>query len=228
MTSGFASFLRPGFFGQSVDHLDDLLDRSVRGLERLDGFLFGHLVGARFDHHDAVLRAGHHQVEAALLPLREGRVDDVLAIDQADAHRGDGLFDRHLRQRERRARAGERQDVGVVFGVGRKHERNDLGFERPSGGEERPDRPIDHAAGERFLFGGLAFALEEAAGNAARGIGVFAVVDGERKEVNSFALARGMARGDEHHGVAHADNHRAVGLLGQLAGLNRQGMGTER
>ena len=193
-----------------------------------DRFVFGHLVGAGFDHHDAVLGAGDDQVEAALLALREGRVDDELAVDQADAHAGDGLFDRHLRQRQRRAGAGEREHVRVVLGVGRQHERDDLRLVGPAGGEQRTDRPVDHAAGQRFLFGGLAFALEEAAGDAARGVGVFAVVDGERKEVDAFARAGRVAGGDEDHGVAHADDDGAIGLLGQTASLDREGLGAER
>ena len=60
-----------GFLRERVDHLDELLDRVVRGLERGDRFVFGHLVGARFDHHDAVLGAGDDEVELALLALRE-------------------------------------------------------------------------------------------------------------------------------------------------------------
>ena len=167
---------------------------------------------------------------SSLLCLRCGkrRVDDELAIDEADAHGGDGLFDRHLRERQRRAGAGEREHVRVVFGVRRQHERDHLRLVRPAGREERPDRPIDHAAGQRFLFGGLAFALEEAAGNASRGVGVFAVVDGERKEVDSFTRARRVAGGHEDHGVAHADDDRAIGLLGQTARLDREGLGAER
>ena len=37
--------------------------------------------------------------------------------------------------------------------------------------------------------------------------------------------ARGVTRRDEHHRVAHADDDGAVGLLGQPAGLDRQGAG---
>ena len=106
-----------GFLRERVDHLDQLLDRVVRGLERGDRFVFGHLVGARFDHHDAVLGAGDDEVELALLALREARVDDELAIDEADTHGGDGLFNRHLRERQRRAGAGEREHVRVVLGI---------------------------------------------------------------------------------------------------------------
>src|SRR5262249_58690244 len=51
------------------------------------------------------------------------------------------------------------------------------------------------------------------------GVGVLAVVDGERQEVDAFACAARSACGDEHHGIAETDDHRTAGLLGQLAGL---------
>ena len=74
---------------QLLDGRDDLLDRGVRGFERADDLRFGDFLGARLDHHDAVAAAGDDQVERALLALGVGRVDDVLAVDQADAHAGD-------------------------------------------------------------------------------------------------------------------------------------------
>ena len=129
--------------------------------------------------------------------------------------------------RERRRRAGDGEHVGVVLGVGREHERDDLRLVAPAGREQRPDRPIDHAAGEHFLLGRLAFALEEAAGDAARRVGVFAVVDRQRQEVDAFARVRRVAGGDEHHRVAEAHDDRAVGLLGQLAGFEGDGLGTD-
>ena len=38
--------------------------------------------------------------------------------------------------------------------------------------------------------------------------------------------ARGVAGGDEHHRVAGADDDGAVGLLGQLAGFDRDACGS--
>ena len=194
---------------QIVDGGDELLDRGVRRFERADDLRFGDFLGAGLDHHDAVARAGDDQVERALLALGVGRVDDVLVVDHADAHAGDGLLERNLRDGQRRGGAGDRQDVGVVLGVGGHQERDDLRLVAPAGREERPDRPIDQPAGEDFLFRGLAFALEEAAGNASRRIGVFAVVDRQRQEVDVARACRARG-GDEHHGVARADDHRAV------------------
>jgi hypothetical protein len=49
--------------------------------------------------------------------------------------------------------------------------------------EQRPDRPVDQARGQRFLFGRTAFALEEAARDLAGGVGAFLVVDRKREEV---------------------------------------------
>ena len=65
-------------------------------VERLDDFLFGHFLRAGLDHHDAVVAARDDQIEAALPPLRVGRVDDELPVDQADAHAGDRLLERNL------------------------------------------------------------------------------------------------------------------------------------
>ena len=97
--------LLAGLLRQRVDAGDDLLDRRVRVLERLDHLLLGHFLRARLDHHDRVLAAGDDQVEPAAAALLEGRVDHELAVDQADADAGDAA-----RERERsRARAPPRR-----------------------------------------------------------------------------------------------------------------------
>ena len=107
--------------------------------------------------------------------------------------------------------------------VGRDDQRDDLRLAAPAVREERADRAIDQAAREHFLFGRLAFALEEPAGDPARGVGVLLVIAGERQEVDPFARVRVGAGGHEDHGVAQADDHRAVGLLGHAAGFDGDG-----
>ena len=196
----------------------------MRRVERVDDLLLGHFLRARFDHHQAVVAAGDDEIELALFALLEGRVDDVLAVDQADADAGDRLLERDVGERQRRRGAGDRQHVGVVLRVGRQHERDDLRLVAPAGGEERPDRPVDHPAGQHFLLRRLAFALEEAAGDASGRVGVFAVVDRQRQEIDAFARVRRVARRDEDHRIAEADDDRAVGLLGELAGFEPEGI----
>ena len=159
--------LLAGFAREIVDRGDDLFDRRVRRLERPDHLVLAHFLCARFDHHDAVLAARDDEVQHAPLALFERRVDEELAVDHADAHAGDRLLERDVRQRERRRGAGNCEHVGVVLLIGREHEGDDLRLEAPPRGEERPDRPIDDAARQHFLLGGLAFTLEEAAGDSA-------------------------------------------------------------
>ena len=124
--------LLAGLRGQRVDAGDDLLDRRVRLLEGLDDVLFADFLGARFDHHDRVFAAGDDQIESALLTLREGRIDDELAVHQADANPGDGAGERNARQRQCRGRAGDGEHVRVVFGVGRQHQGDDLRLVAPA------------------------------------------------------------------------------------------------
>ena len=122
-----------------------------------------------------------------LRALLVGRVDDVLPVDLPDAHAGDRLLERDARERERRGRAGDGEHVRVVVRVGRQHERDNLRLVAPARREQRADRAIDDAAGQHFLFGRLAFALEEPSGDASRRVGVFLVVDRQRKKVDAFA-----------------------------------------
>ena len=196
----------------------------MRGLERLDDLLLGHFLRARLHHHQPVLAAGDDEIQLALFALLERRVDEVLAVDEADADAGDRLLEGNLGERERRGRAGDREDVGVVLLIGRQDERDDLRLEAPAGREQRPRRAVDAPARQHFLLRRLAFALEEAAGDSPRGVGVFPVVDGQRQEVDAFARVRRAAGRDEDDRVAVADDDRAVRLRGELAGLDLEGV----
>ena len=151
--------------------------------------------------------------------LGVGRVDDELAIDDADADRADGAVERNVRERERAAGAVDAEDVGIVFLVGRVDERDDLRLVAEGLREERADGTIDLAGGQDFLLAGPAFALDEAAGDASAGVGVLAVFDGEREEVDAFLrLGRGD-RGGENDVVAAGGEGGAGGLLGHAACL---------
>ena len=169
----------------------------------------------------AVFGADDDQVEVGDVALAVGRVEDDLAVDQADAHRADGVVERDLGEDERRRGAVDRQDVGIVLAVGREDEGDDLRLAGVAGGEERAQRPVDQARGDGLLLGGASLALEEAARDPARRVGVLAVVDGQRQEVARHG-ARLHAGGGEDDGVAEADDARAVGLLGDVAGLERE------
>jgi hypothetical protein len=91
----------------------------------------------------------------------------------------------------------------------------------PSGKSGRRGRSVKRA-GQHGLGGRLAFAAEEAAGNAARGVHLLFKVDAEGEEVQPFAhvLRHGGRR--QQHRVADLQGDGAAGLLGQLAGLDGQ------
>ena len=91
-------------------------------------------------------------------------------------------------------------------------------------GEQRADGTVNQARGEDFLLGRPAFAFEEAAGNASRGVGAFLVVDRHREEILPRHRLALRHDGDEHHGVAHAGEAGAAGLTRDLAGFEGDGM----
>ena len=76
---------------------------------------------------------------------------------------------------------------------------------------------------ERLLLGGAALALEEAAGDAAGRAILFLIVDGEREEILPV-LDRACAAVTAHSTTVSPmrRDHRAVGLTGDAARLQRQ------
>jgi len=168
----------------------------VGELDGVEDGLFFYFFGSRFDHYDRVGGGNDHQAEQAFAHLFIGGVDDELPVKQADADCPDWAVKGNVAEGQRGRCAVDGKDVRVVFGVGGEDERNDLGFTAESFGEQRTDGAIDLAAGEGFAVTHAAFALDEAAGDAATGVSVFAVVDGEREEGDANAgFGVGAGRG---------------------------------
>ena len=90
---------------------------------------------------------------------------------------------------------------------------------QPLGKSGRMGRSVE-PAGEDFLFGGTAFALEVAAGEFAGGGGFFAVIHGQGEEVLAFLGLGGGDGGHDDDGFAELDGYGAVGLFGEFAGFN--------
>ena len=188
--------------------------------------LFVEFLGFRFHHQHGVGGAGDDQVELGFDHLVERRIEHVFVVGEADAGGADRALERRAGNRQRRGGGDQRQDVGIVFHVVRQHGDDDLGLVAPAVDEQRADRAVDQAGNQRFLFGRTSFALEIAAGNAARGIGLLLVVDGQRQEVDAFARILRGHHGGEHHGLAIGRQHGAVGLTGDLAGFKLEGTAT--
>ena len=181
--------------------------------------VLGELLGFRFHHQHGVVGAGDDEVELAFGHLFELRVEHVFVVDEADACGADRTHERRARQRQRRRGGNQRQNVGIVFEIVRQRGDDHLRLTAPALGEQRPDRAVDEPRDQCFLFGRAAFTLEIAAGNAARGVVLFLVVDGERQEIDAFTRAFGRDGGGEHGGLAVGGEHGAVGLTRHSAGL---------
>ena len=135
----------PALADQFLDGGDDLLDLGVGELDGAEDDVFGLLLGAGLDHHDAVLMADDHDVERGVGALGVGGIDDELAIDAAHAHGAHGGAEGNVRERERSGRGVDADDVGIVFLVGGEDQRDDLGLVAEAVGEERADGAVDLA-----------------------------------------------------------------------------------
>ena len=207
------------------DDRDDFLDFVVAADDRFENFGFRNFACAAFDHHDGVLGAGDQDFEVgfALVDLRPGRVDDVLAVDAAHAASCRRAVERNVGDVESCRSADCGGDVDVGFLIDREDRRDDLRVVEIAFREERADRAVDHTSRKSRFLSRATFALVEAAGDFAGGVEFFGELDGEREEIRACARFLSGARGHEDAGVAVADENGAVGLFGEFAGFDGEG-----
>ncbi len=103
--------------------------------------------------------------------------------------------------------------------VDRERDRDQLGLVTPALREQRANRAVDHPRRQRPLLAGAALALEERAGDLARGVHALLDVDGQRQKICVAQAPGGSGRKD--HCVALADDDCAPGLLCDPSGLER-------
>ncbi len=205
--------------------LVDRIDRGLHGLvpehDRTEHDLFGEHVGLGLDHQYRIFGAGNDEIEMGVSELRDSRVEDVVAVNVAHLGSADRPCKWHPRYRQRGRGADERRDVGIYVRVQGDHGCDHLHFVLEALWEERPDRSIDQAAGQRLFFARSAFTLEEATRDLARGVGLLLVIDGQREEIPSRIGRLATDGSDENGGFSHVDQHRAVCLARNGAGFNR-------
>ncbi len=204
------------FVGQLVDRVDRCLHLGVAEHHPTQHDVFRQLHGLGFHHQHGGRSAGDDEVERRILELGVGRVEYVFAVDEAHACGADRAVERQAGQRQRGRCPDQGGDVGADLGVGRDHRGDDLHFIEETFGEERTDRAVDQARGQRLALGRAALAFEEAPRDAPGGVGFFLVVDGQREEIlPRLDLVLGD-HGDQHHGVVHVDDDGAGGLAGDF------------
>jgi len=204
---------------QFLDAFDNRLDVAVPEFDGAEHDLFGDFSGGAFDHGDGVARARHDHVNLADFHVLHRRVHDELAVDQADAHRADGLEQRNLRDVQGGRSRVDRNDIRVVDVVRRQHGLTDLQFVAESLWKQGPQRPVGQPAHEDFPFRGTGLAPEKVARDLPYAVEFFPVIHREGEEIlPGLGLGRD-AYGREHHGLADAADDGAVRLFCDAAGL---------
>jgi hypothetical protein len=100
-----------------------------------------------------------------------------------------------------------------------QHRADDLRLVEEARREQRPDRPVDEARHQRLLLRRPALALEEAARDLAGGEGLLLIVDREREEILPRLRLLHRDRRAQHRRLAIRRHDGAIGLTGDLAGL---------
>ena len=121
------AFRRRYLGGQRFLHLADRRDRFLADGQRLDQHRLGDLAGLGFDHRDRVLGAGDDEVEVGDFELREGWLEDQLAVDVPDPHRGDRSVEGDVGDAERGRCRNRAQRVGRVLHIDREDRNDQLG-----------------------------------------------------------------------------------------------------
>ncbi len=206
-------------FGELDDRLDHRLERAMAEGHRTQHDFFGEFARLGLDHQHALAGAGDDEIELRAGELGRNRVQHIFAVDIADPCAGDRSEKRNARDRQGRRSANHRHDIGIVFKVVAQYRADDLGLIAEPGSEQRAQRPVNQPRDQSFLFRRTAFALEEAAGDLAGGKGLFLVIDGQREKVLAGLCGLHRDSGAQHGRLAISGEHRAVGLAGELAGL---------
>ena len=173
------------------------------------------------------LRSGDDEFHVGELELLERRVEHPVSLHAADAHAADRFRERDLASVQRERGREQREHVGVVFLVGGDDVDEHLHFVLEAFREQRPDGAVDDAARQDLVIVRTPFALDEAAGNLAGGVGLLLVLDREREEREVTLVVTDGDSGEDHC-LAELYHGGPCCLLRHAAGLDDQGATGER
>ena len=177
---------RADHLAELLDLLDDRLDVFVAEQDRVSQVVFRDLVGAAFQRHNVIRRAGHNEIQVAVIQVAVGRVDDEFAFDPSHADGGERRLHGNVRDMQGRGGADDAQDVVVVLHVRRQHDDGDLRLVEVILGEKGTDGVIDLPPAQDLFLGRWPFSPEPRAGNASRRVHPLAVIHHQRKVVAPF------------------------------------------
>ena len=203
-----------------MDRIDRHRALGVAEHNRAEHDFFGQLHGFGFDHQHSRFGTSDHEVHDRIFARGLAGVEHIFAVDVTHAGRADRAGKGHAADAQRRADRDHGCDVGVHFGVERQGVHHDVHFIEKTFREQRADRAVDQAAGQRLEFAGAAFALEEAAGDLARSVAFLQVIHRQGEKVLAGFAFGARDYGGQHHGAVHVEHHCASGLAGDFAGFH--------
>ena len=210
-------------FGEFQLHSAVVLDGFVRHTHCLQQVCFGNFVHFTFNHHDVVDGGSYHYVQIGLFKLGESRINDIFPVYAGYPHFGNRSVERHVADRYRGGSGQASQSVGHVHAVGRIKGYVYKSFSVIIIREQRTQSPVHQACRQNLGIGSPALPAGETAGETTCGSEFLLVLHSQRHEVGArHRVLRGANR-CQKHGLAHTHHYRAVGLFGQLAGLDGNG-----
>ena len=132
------------------------------------------------------------------------KLPSTLPIRTAPTARREGDVGDHQRGRSR----VHRPDVVRLDVIDDQRNRDELRLTTPALREQRAQRPVDHACGKRRLLACAPLALEERAGDLARGVHALLDVNRQREKIYVAFVACGGSSEDDS--LAHGDDDRAA------------------
>src|SRR5699024_8523852 len=121
------------------------------------------------------------------LALLCGRVDDDLAVYDADVRAADDVIKRDIRNRNRDGRAEQRSDLRGIVRIVLEDGADNRDVIAQILGEQRAHRAVDLAGSQDGALGRAALTAQERARDAADRIQALLKVDREREEVDAVA-----------------------------------------
>ena len=205
-----------------LDERADLLQLLMSFHEGVKHLVLRNFLRAGLDHDDLVLGRAQGNVHLGNLALLGGRVDNGLAVDDADLAAGYNVVERDVGDGDRDGSAQQSDYLGRVVIIVLENGADDGNVVAQVLREERTHRTVDLTRGQDRLLGRTALAAHEGAGDAAYGVHALLEVNGEREKVDAVTRLSGCGSGNENSGLAVANQAGAVSELCHLAGLDGQ------
>ena len=205
-----------------LDECADLLQLLMCFHESIEHVVLRNFLCTGLDHNDLVLGSAQGNVHLGSSALLGGRVDNGLAVNDANLAAGYNVVERNIRDRNRDGSAQQSNYLRRVVVVVLQNGADDGNVVAQVLREQRTHRTVDLTRGQDRLLGRTALTAHERAGNAAYCVHTLLKVNGEREKVDAVTRLSGCGSSNENSGLAVANQAGAVSELCHLAGLDGQ------